>query len=39
MKQKNIEIYKRNTINELFGALGLLSEINYEKNLGSSRHL
>ena len=36
---KNIEIYKRNTTNELFGALGLLSEINYEKNLGSSRHL
>ena len=36
---KNIEVFKRNTTNELFGALGLLSEINLEKNLGSSRHL
>ena len=36
---KNIEVFKTKTTNELFGALGLLSEINFEKNLGSSRHL
>ena len=35
---KNIDNYKDKTTNELFGALGLASEINLEKNTGSSKH-
>ena len=35
---KNIDNYKDKTTNELFGALGLASEINLQKNTGSSTH-
>ena len=36
---KNIEEFKKDTTNELFGSLGLLSKINLEKNIENSRHL
>ncbi len=36
---KNVDIYKEDTTNELFGAIGLLSEINFQKRNGDSIHL
>ena len=36
---KNVDIYKTDTTNELFGAIGLLSEIDFFKKLGSTNHL
>ena len=37
-ESKNIDIYKNNPTSELFGSLGLLSEINFEKFIEKSRH-
>jgi LPS-assembly protein len=36
---KNVDIYKTDTTNELFGAVGLLSEIDFFKKLGSTNHV
>jgi len=36
---KNVDIYKTDNTNELFGAIGLLSEIDFFKKLGSTNHL
>ena len=38
MKQKNVDIYKKDTTSEIYGALGYLSEIDFE-NSGQSDHL
>ena len=35
---KNIDIFKKETTNELYGALGLLSEINFQKENNNSIH-
>ena len=35
---KNIDLYKKDTTNEIYGAIGYLSEINLEKNKGNSEH-
>jgi LPS-assembly protein len=35
---KNTDVYKEDTTNELFGALGLLSELNLQKKQGNSEH-
>jgi LPS-assembly protein len=35
---KNIDIFKEETTNELYGALGLLSEINFQKENNNSIH-
>ena len=37
-ESKNVNLYKKDTTNELFGALGYLSEINFYKKRGSSDH-
>ena len=36
---KNIDYYKKDNTSELFGALGLLSEIDFQKKLGAINHL
>ena len=36
---KNVDLYKRDTTSEFFGALGILSEINLEKNKANTSHL
>ncbi len=36
---KNLDIFKEETTNELFGALGYLNKIDLEKTLNNSRHL
>mgnify|MGYP001306158876 CR=1 FL=1 len=38
-ESKNVDIYKDDTTNEIFGSLGLLSEINFQKNKENSKHL
>tara|TARA_Y100000389_G_scaffold182216_1_gene198657 strand:+ start:2547 stop:4949 length:2403 start_codon:yes stop_codon:yes gene_type:complete len=35
---KNVETYKNRTTNELFGALGFLTELTMQKNLAGSNH-
>ena len=39
MKQKNVDIYKKDTTSEIYGALGYLSEIDFRKKTGQSDHL
>ena len=38
-ESKNVDIYKDNPTSEVFGSLGLLSEINFQKNKNNSKHL
>ena len=38
-ESKNVDIYKDDTTSELFGSLGLLSEINLQKNNLNTEHL
>ena len=38
-ESKNVSTYKNDPTSEIFGALGLLSELNYEKNKDQSKHL
>ena len=35
---KNIDLYKKDLTNELYGAIGLLSELDFKKNKGNSKH-
>ena len=37
-ESKNVDIYKKNPTTELFGSLGLLSEINFEKLKNETKH-
>tara|TARA_B100001059_G_C17834703_1_gene587177 strand:+ start:1397 stop:3793 length:2397 start_codon:yes stop_codon:yes gene_type:complete len=36
---KNLDNYKKDTTSELFGAIGYLSELNFEKKIGTTSHL
>ena len=36
---KNVDIYKDEATSEIFGALGFLSQINLQKNVGDQNHL
>jgi LPS-assembly protein len=36
---KNLDDYKKDTTSELFGAIGYLSELNFEKKIGTTSHL
>ena len=38
-ESKNVDIYKKDPTSEIFGSLGLLSEINLQKNKQNSKHL
>ena len=38
MRTKNIDIYKKNTTSEVYGALGYLTKINFEKIKNKSTH-
>ena len=35
---RNVDIYKKDTTSELFGALGYLSEIEFQKNINENRY-
>jgi LPS-assembly protein len=35
---KNIDLYKKDLTNELYGAIGLLTELNFQKNQNNSKH-
>ena len=39
MEAKNVDIFKSDTTSELFGAIGLLSEINFQKRNNKNNHL
>ena len=36
---KNVDLYKKDTTNELYGAIGYLTEISLQKNQGKGNHL
>ena len=36
---KNVDLYKKDTTNELYGAMGYLTEISLQKNQGKGNHL
>ena len=36
---KNVDLYKKDTTNELYGSLGLLTELKMRKNVGAANHL
>jgi len=38
-ESKNVDIYKNDTTSELFGSLGYLTELKFEKKQGLNRHL